>query len=67
MQEKGKVVSDEPVKVKKVRKHRRNKKAAVAEPKNEVKAEVKAEEPKAEVKAEPKAEVKAEPKAEEKK
>ncbi len=64
MQAKGKVVSDEPVKVKKVRKHRRNKKAAKAEVKaEEPKAEVKAEEPKAEVKAEgPKAEVKSEKK-----
>lgn len=71
MQAKGKVVSDEPVKVKKVKKHRRNKKAAAVEPKAEVKAEVKAEEPKAEVKAEvkaePKVEAKPEVKAEEKK
>jgi len=68
MQAKGKVLSDEPVKVKKVRKHRKNKKQAevkAEEPKAEVKAEVKAEpkaEAKPEVKAEPQAEVKSEKK-----
>lgn len=66
MQEKGKVVSDEPVKVKKAKKHHKKAKKEAVEPKAEVKAEEPKAEVKAEVKAEPKAEVKAEPKAEKK-